>query len=920
MSQFTSLLSPGVILNSSATKQDSKRGCDYCPRNKVRGINKVMGQVTGKEIFVWAQSPGPDENEEERELVGRSGQWWWTELAKVGIRRKDCDVQNQVRCFPADMVGGRWKMRDPTKEEIHCCSVYTDKAVSESKAKVHLVLGKIAADNLLGKEKPKDQRVFWSKKLRGQVFLLTHPSYFIRGNAGEPLAQFRRMLKEAKQYVDGPMVGGQFAYLKQQDYRGVYTGEHARKVEKIIRAACKNGNRLVADVEDGKVNGKKVPLVYGFSIKPGWARVFVLDHPEANIAPKDRDEIRAVVCGLLSDAEIKKALQHGDYDDQSTQELLGTRLCGYDFDTNYSEYFENPGHRSYKLSEIALRRFPQFANYKEIVMPEAAPPKMTYEQAYKKGCLDFAKVPLKKLILYNGGDCDLTKRIELSTSKVSLPLLKIYVDAAYVISKMEENGPLFDSRQADALEKIYPMRIQTLRQKLQVMARDPNFNPGSPKQVEELIYDKLKLPVLDEKHKQNTRKETLERLSSYHEIPGMVLEYRGATKVKSTYIDGFRRSAEKHNGHLRTIWWMTGTTTGRLSSGGGKAEKSREDGIVNLQNIHHDEQVKNMIVSDPGWRDTYSAWKGKSSCDWLEAYLRRQIFLIYDYSQMEIRFLAASSGDPHLIELFNKGEDIHSQVGHEITGWSVESIVNDDQVRKFVKNLHFGIIYGLQGPHMLAFLEAKGVKVVNGVKLTLKRVNEVLANYFRKFKRVKQFIEHQHNFCEQHNYVVNLFGFKIPINAEEDSRWANKSVNYPIQGGAHQMLLMALVLLKRRSITYGILGTPNMEIHDALVFSNPLQNLVEAYRVGKQLLEDGVVKLVQVDFGIDWKIPLVAEAKIGFRYGVTVKYEGGSVEEAVSAWCKKNQKVRQALAADLKAAQKFIPSAAKVPSRSGLLF
>ena len=179
-----------------------KLGCEYCPLNEVPGINKIKGTVEGKDIFVWAQSPGLEENRKKRELEGVSGQFLWGELKRVGITREMCDIQNVVRCVPADRVESvrrPLKMRNPTEEEIRCCSLYTIQAIEKQKAKLHLVFGEIAQKALLGTEYKKNKKAFWSEKLDGKVVCLEHPTYFIfmgyRDKSREPNAQLLKFRK-----------------------------------------------------------------------------------------------------------------------------------------------------------------------------------------------------------------------------------------------------------------------------------------------------------------------------------------------------------------------------------------------------------------------------------------------------------------------------------------------------------------------------------------------------------------------------------------------------------------------------------------------------------------------------------------------------------------------------------------------------
>jgi uracil-DNA glycosylase family 4 len=595
--------------SGKASRDPARRGCGFCPANKTKGIRKIKGCVRGKKIMVWAQSPGPVENAVRQELKGKSGRWWWHILWKtIKVRRKNCDIQNVVRCFPADWSGNRLRMRDPNKEERFCCSLYTDRAVVASRAKVHVVLGKVAAQELLGKEYSAKNKVFWSDKLRALVVCLDHPSYFVNyGGSKQRLDEFKQGLEAA---VAALRRSGRskFSYLRAQDYRAVSTAAEALALEREIVAVAQK-RRVAVDFEDATINGKRRALLLGFCSRPGRARTLVLDHPQAKIAKKDRIVIHQVAKRLVANPRIRKALQNGTHDDRAAREIFGVEMAGYDWDTRYCEYCAFPGHRSYKLGEIALRRFPDFAGYKEIIMPEAAPPGMSYNEAYDTGQLSMANVPLEKLILYNCADCDLTKRAELSQKLVvSKSLAHIYRDAAYIIELMEPNGPLFDAQHCDDLEKIFPRRASIYEKKLQKMANAPEFNPGSPEQVAHFLYQTLGLPVTG--NKPDTRKETLETLAikTRHLAPTLVLKYRSAAKAKGTYLDGLRRSAAAHARRVRTIWWLTGTTTGRLRSGG--SGLSRKDStIVNLQNIHGDLLIKNLLVSSLAWRRMFKAWQ-----------------------------------------------------------------------------------------------------------------------------------------------------------------------------------------------------------------------------------------------------------------------------------------------------------------------
>jgi uracil-DNA glycosylase len=158
-------------------------GCEFCPLDKARGIHKVMGSVAGREVFIWGLAPGREENEAGQEFVGDSGKLLWQELDRVGIARDMCDIQNAVRCFPADHCEdkpGALRMRDPSKREIHCCSKFTDEAIQRSQARLHLIFGKLAATAILGDEYCEGRKTLRSEKLKGNVVCMWHPSYLVR--------------------------------------------------------------------------------------------------------------------------------------------------------------------------------------------------------------------------------------------------------------------------------------------------------------------------------------------------------------------------------------------------------------------------------------------------------------------------------------------------------------------------------------------------------------------------------------------------------------------------------------------------------------------------------------------------------------------------------------------------------------------
>lgn len=881
-------LPPIIQPKAKATKKKSEQGlgCSHCPLDKAKGVRKIKGlvRIKSRKIFIWAESPGSEENEQGKELVGPAGRLLWEELENIGITRDMCDIQNVVRCRPTQQNEyDRVVNRTPTKEEAKCCSVHTEEALAlnNGKAVVHMVFGQFAATTLLGREYKKDTPIFWSQRLQAKVVVLDHPSYFLRGAPQHRLKIWRARMRAAAKVVDTP---GQFAFLDKQQYKSVTTVEHAKQVLRLVKKSAKK-HRVTVDIEDGVIDpdtgaaaeeGVRVILAVGICWKPGQAYTFFIDHPEIfKKNRKHRDELIDLLDKeFLSDASIKKALQHGTHDVKRFKELWDVTVRGYNFDTNYSSYLKWPDQRKHGLEEQAKLHVPLFAGYKDIVKPYLDPVKVNY-----------ATIPMAIMRRYNGADADLCKRMEIITKSVDGPLLRTYTKAAFVVDDMQTRGPYLDYKYYNQVQSIIPVRRAKIAARLKQIADSPDINLNAPQQCAVVIYDKLKLPSIDEKSPRGTADGILSILGQRKkgEFPKLLAEHRKLVKMEGTYLDNYKLSADMYEGMLRTIWWLTGTITGRLRSGG-----KDEPGIVNLQNLHGDDLLLNLLVSDVRWRIADKLGKDLIGELWSKI-KKLRIFTAWDYAQIEIRILAHMSEDPKLINAVLSG-DIHSTVGHELTGIPVLQIKNDKNTRVMIKGLHFGIVYGLTPKNLFTKLTAEGVKT------TLERTEELHATYFRKFKRVRDLIEHLKDFAERKGYVETIFGFRRPIyTGENDSGrttfWGNQAVNSPIQGSAHQLMLCGMALLATKKKTYSLLQTPVMEVHDAFAFYNQTEDLPESYKQGKHLLETAIPQYVEDHFKFKLKVPIEAECKAGYRLGVLPEYKGGSVKEHIKLWQTKNIEV-----------------------------
>ncbi len=295
--------------------------------------------------------------------------------------------------------------------------------------------------------------------------------------------------------------------------------------------------------------------------------------------------------------------------------------------------------------------------------------------------------------------------------------------------------------------------------------------------------------------------------------------------------------------------------------------------------------------------------------DLVSKYGDMDVFWAIDHSQLEIRFLAQVSRDPVLMALVKSGEDIHSSVGHELTGQPIEKIKKDRDLRTAVKGIHFGIIYGLKPKALFYKLKADAAKYKQQFDMTEERVKELYDTYFTRFEGVKAWLASQIEYAEEHEYVMTMFGFKREIIQQgDDTRgtfWMNQAVNTPIQGGAHTLLLIAMAITGMKQKTYHLLQELAMEGHDALVGYTKLKNLIETYQQAVYLMEKDVLLYVKKEWPeLDWQVPLKAEAKAGFRYGVLVPYAGESLQVFLESWCKKNHELETRVTEEIRKAEK----------------
>ncbi|MCK9430848.1 MAG: DNA polymerase I [Candidatus Omnitrophica bacterium] len=490
---------------------------------------------------------------------------------------------------------------------------------------------------------------------------------------------------------------------------------------------------------------------------------------------------------LISDNRIKKT----GFDLKKLKVALfkqGLVLNGLDFDVMIAAYLLNPSRSSYALIDLALENLGEF--FRE-------------EKLEEKNALSLVVKlkPVLKKALEEKGLFGLFTDLEM-------PLVS-------VLAEMEQEGIKLDLQLLKELSRDIEKKLIKLIADI-YESSGTQFNINSPKQLGQVLFEKLSLPVIKKtKTGPSTDEEVLRRLSQKHALPALLLEYRQLTKLKNTYVDALPKLVSPETGRVHTSFNQTGTETGRLSSSN-----------PNLQNI--------PIKTDIGSRIRQAIIaSGKDNC-----------LLSCDYSQIELRVLAHLCGDKTLVEAFHSNQDIHRLTASLIYNISESEVV--DNMREVAKRVNFGIVYG-QSSYGLS--KDLGISVM--------QAQDFIDAYFLRYPKVREFIDAQIHKARSEGFVTTLMGRRryIPeINSKNMGirQFAERqAVNTPIQGTASDLIKMAMVKIAEQIKKSGLKSKMILQIHDELVFDLPIEELDVLSRMVKEEMEQ--VKKLDVPIKIDMK-------------------------------------------------------------------
>jgi len=500
---------------------------------------------------------------------------------------------------------------------------------------------------------------------------------------------------------------------------------------------------------------------------------------------------RSRLSAALADASLPKAF-HDWKAAAHTVAPMGTDIRGVQHDSMLYSYLLDPTYPSHRLADVALRRF----NMK------------------LSGGLPEAADVTGRLAATLRGEVEEAGLLKLY-QEIDLPLVP-------VLTRMEQAGVKIDRKNLAEMSSRLELEIAAKAKEI-YESTGYEFNISSPKQLGDVLFNKLNLPkpVKYGKGKTiSTAVDVLEGLAEDHAVPRMVLEYRQLTKLKSTYVDALPALLNPSTGRLHTTFGQTGTATGRLSSTN-----------PNLQNIpirtELGREIRAAFTAEPG-----------------------HVLLAADYSQIELRLLAHFSQDPLLVEAYRRGDDIHTLTASQVFG--VPPLMVTPDYRRQAKVVNFGIVYGLS---------AFGLSQSLGIEPAEAR--RFIDAYFEKYAGVRKFREHILEGARRTQRVTTLFGRVRPI-PDINSKNANlrgfaerTAVNTPLQGTAADLIKIAMISIDEQLREHGLKSRMTLQVHDELVFEVPEAEIDVMRSLVKERMERAyaltVPLLVEMGVGTNWR-------------------------------------------------------------------
>jgi DNA polymerase-1 len=559
---------------------------------------------------------------------------------------------------------------------------------------------------------------------------------------------------------------------------GEYTAVTEPAQLEALVARLEQADEFAFDTETDSLDPMRANLVgLSFATEPGKAVYIPVghDYPGAPLQ-LGREAVLAALAPVFADAGRRKLGQHGKYD-LHVLRRHGVDVQGYADDTMLESFVLNAGSNRHDMDSLAKRHL----GYDTI----------KYEDVAGKGAKQilFSEVAIDDATRYAAEDADITLRLHRALAPklaAEAGLESVYRDIEMplvpVLARIEANGVMIDGDELRRQSADLSKRMLAAQQKATELA-GRTFNLDSPKQLQALLFDELKLPVLVKTPtgQPSTNEEALEAIADQHELPRVILEYRGLAKLRSTYTDKLPEMVNPDTGRVHTSYHQAGAATGRLSSTD-----------PNLQNIpirtEDGRRIRKAFVAPPGRK-----------------------LVACDYSQIELRIMAHLSQDPGLVRAFESGADIHKATAAEVFGRKLEDVTGNE--RRAAKAINFGLMYG-----MSAFGLARQLGIGRG------EAQDYIALYFSRYPGVRDYMERTRQQAREHGYVETVFGRRLYleyINKGTQGQRAGAeraAINAPMQGTAADIIKRAMIGVDAWLADHRDQALMILQVHDELVF------------------------------------------------------------------------------------------------------
>ncbi|XAH24983.1 DNA polymerase I [Xylophilus sp. GW821-FHT01B05] len=572
---------------------------------------------------------------------------------------------------------------------------------------------------------------------------------------------------------------------------------------------------LVAiDTETTSLDEMRAEIVgVSLSVTPGAGAYIPLAHNYPDVpAQLPRDEVLARLKPWLEDGSKKKLGQHVKYD-RHVFANHGIEVQGYAHDTMLQSYVLEV-HRPHGLASLAERHLGRSG--------------ISYEDLCGKGAhqIPFSQVAIDRATEYSCEDSDLTLDVhnflwpQLEAAPRLREIYELEMASSEALYRVERNGVLIDAPTLAAQSHGLGQRILQLEAEAFEIAGQP-FNLASPKQLGEIFFDKLGMPVVKKTATgaRSTDEEVLEKLAEDYPLPAKLLEHRSLSKLKGTYTDKLALLALPRTGRVHTHYAQAVAVTGRLSS--------------------NDPNLQNIPIRTPEGRRVREAFVAPAG----------RLIASADYSQIELRIMAHISGDAALLQAFTDGLDVHRATAAEVFGAPVDQVSSEQ--RRYAKVINFGLIYG-----MSSFGLAKNLGIETKVAAAY------IDRYFQRFAGVKQYMDETKAQAKEQGYVETVFGRRLylpEINSPNGPRRAGAeraAINAPMQGTAADLIKKSMVEVQRVLDAEGRGTLMIMQVHDELVFELPESEAdwvrTEVPRIMAGVAQLKVPLLAEIGFGPNW--------------------------------------------------------------------